>query len=100
MIEDIVSKLEAQYGEDENHFVFETNKELVILRLRQIESFIEALPDFDHFPEGATGALIYTMLRLDSYECPDAGDFNYVLQGYEKILRVSHGVIAEETFDW
>jgi hypothetical protein len=35
--------------------------------------------------------------RLDALKCPDVGDFNYLRQGDEKIVRISFDVISEET---
>ncbi len=48
-------------------------------------------------PEGPDGIIIYCMLRSDALKCPDLGDFNYLRQGYEKIVRISFDVISEET---
>ena len=92
-----LEKLKSNYSEDEKHLIQKTSKEAAIRRLREIEEEIMALPDLDHFPEGPDGIIIYSMLRSDALKCPDVGDFNSLRQGYEKIVRISFGVISEET---
>jgi hypothetical protein len=94
---DALEKLKSSYSEGEKHSIQKTSKEAAIRRLREIEEEIMALPDLDHYPEGPDGIIIYCMLRSDALKCPDVGDFNYLQQGYEKIVRISFGVISEET---
>jgi hypothetical protein len=97
MQQDIVEQLKSSYSDNERSFILKTNKETAIHRLREIEREIMALPDFDSFPEGANGVILYCMLKAEAQQCPDLGDFSYRRQGYEKMVQVSFEVIATET---
>ena len=94
---DALEKLKSGYLEGEKHLIQKTSKEAALSRLREIEEEILALPDLDHFPEGPDGIIIYCMLKSDALKCPDVGDFNYLRQGFEKVVRISFDVISEET---
>ena len=91
-----LEKLKSSYSEGEKHLIQKTSKEAAIRRLCELKE-IMTLPDLDHFPEGPDGIIIYRVLRTGALKCPDLGDFNYLRQGYEKIVRIPFDVISEET---
>jgi hypothetical protein len=89
----IVNKLNSAYPKD---WILPTSKTEALRTLDLIKATIEAMDDFDHFPEGDTGVILYALLKNGSCTCPDAGDFNYYHQGCEQILKTAFQVIAEE----
>jgi hypothetical protein len=48
---------------------------------------IELLPDFERFPEGELGVVVYALLAELAQSCPDRGDFGQLVQGVEAITR-------------
>jgi hypothetical protein len=95
----LVERLLAEYPREERTFVYSTNKLNVLAYISRLAATIEEMDDFDlRFPEGTPGVVLYVMLADASYGCPDVGDFNYVHQGFERILRATLSV-AGERFD-
>ena len=92
----MLERLKSSYSDSEKHLIQKTSEEAAIRRLREIEKEIMALPDLDQFPEGSDGIVSHSMVRLGTLVCADAGDFNYLIQGYEKVLPISFDVISEE----
>jgi hypothetical protein len=80
-------------------FVYATTKPEVLATLDAIRRTIEAMPDFERFPEGSIGAVLYATLRHASTACPDPGDLNQVHQGCQAALSTAFRVISED-IDW
>jgi len=57
------------------------------------------MDDFDKFPEGAIGAILYAVLKNASETCPDVSDFGYVQQACSMAIDTAFEVIASEV-EW
>lgn len=91
----IVDKLIAAHAD--GPFVTATNKRDVRASLDEIRDVIEGMDDFSRFPEGASGAILYALLKAASRRCPDLGDFDHVHQGYQAALGAAFVVLRDET---
>ena len=89
-----INKLISRYPTD---WIFPTSKTEALRTLDLIKATIERMDDFDRFPEGGTGVILYALLKHASFVCPDPGDFSHYHQGCEQILKTSSQIIAEET---
>lgn len=93
----IVAKLIAAHPDEQ--FVFATTKRDVVAALDAIRSTVEAMGEFEQFPEGSNGVILYAMLKNAAITCPDTGDFGYIHQGCQAALSTAFEVINRET-DW
>ena len=93
----IIAKLIDAYPQNQKTWVLPTTKADALKALDNIKSTIELMEDFDRFPEGATGVILYALLKTGSVVCPDVGDFSHYKQGCEQILKVASSIVAEET---
>jgi hypothetical protein len=94
----IIAKLIDAYPQNQKTWVLPTTKADALKALDNIKSTIELMEDFDRFPEGATGVILYALLKTGSVVCPDVGDFSHYKQGCEQILKVASSIVAEETW--
>lgn len=79
--------------------IFATNKADALGELERIRVTIERMEDFERFPEGAVGTILYAVLKTQSEICPDPADFNYVTQGCALVLDTAFNVIVDEV-EW
>ena len=80
-------------------YVHAATKSDVYQVLDRVRERVEDMGDFTAFPEGAPGVVLYALLKNAASACPDVGDFNYVRQGFEAILKASWDDIADTT-EW
>ena len=73
----------------EPQFVIPTTKDDVLRLIDRLKSTIVSLDDFSEFPEGSRGVVVYAILKAASDNCPDIGDFGYIHQGLEMVLKAS-----------
>ena len=83
----------------EVNILFPTTKDNVLKLLDTLRSSIMELDDFTEFPEGADGVILFALLKQTSNNCPDAGDFNHIYQGYQSVLEAAFKTIKEDVFD-
>jgi len=82
----------------DSRFLVPVTREQVAAYVRQLVTRIEQLPDFERFPEGELGVVVYAMLVELAQSCPDRGDFGQLVQGVEAITRSAAKVIGDDTF--
>lgn len=70
-------------------FVFPTTKSEALRRLDLLRSIISSMEEFSAFPEGATGVIVYALLKHAADISPDVGDLNYQFQGMETVLKAA-----------
>ena len=88
----------SEYPEDSKRFVYPATRENAVAMVRALEARIADLPQFESFPEGAVGVILYTLLANGAFTCPDAGDFNHFVQGCRTMLDAAQKVVERRTF--
>jgi hypothetical protein len=78
-------------------YVYPTTKTTVLDKLEGLKGEVASLDEFGGFPEGASGILLYALLKKSAKECPDLGDFNYIYQGLQAVLDACFEDIAKNT---
>lgn len=83
----------------EVNYIFPTTKDDVLELLDALKSSIEEMEEFTEFPQGADGVILFALLQKSSHSCPDAGDFNYIYQGYRSVLETAFKTVKEDVFE-
>jgi len=89
----LVEQLAASYGVDQQ-YVYPASKATALAWLASMRDRIERMEDFDRFPEGPLGVVIYAVLDSAARSCPDAGDFGLLMQGVEHITKAAASLLA------
>lgn len=82
--------------EDQRPWVLQTTKSDVLQALERLREVVEGMGDFDRFPEGAAGVILFALMRAQADACPDVGDFSSVCQGCERLLADVGRAIGDE----
>jgi len=94
----LVERMAARYPDHERSYIYPVTKQQAAAYARSLADWIENHEDFDRFPEGALGVVLYAMIKRAAYTMPDYGDFGYFLQGMSKATQVAAAVVGEDTF--
>ena len=92
-----VEKLTNGYIGRERDFIYRISKSDVIASVDQLKEAITSMEDFDHFPEGSTGVILFALMHRGAAASADIGDFGYFCQGVQKIISASEELLRAET---
>jgi len=82
----------------DSRFVVPVTRTQAAAYARQLVTWVEQQPDFEWFPEGELGVVVYALLAELAQICPDRGDFGQLVQGVEAIPRSAAKVVGGDTF--
>jgi hypothetical protein len=92
----IVDQLVSTYAAEQQGFIRPTSKTAAIEAIDQLKAWIGRMEDFDRFPEGTTGVIVFALLKSRAFIAPDPADFGYDCQGIRTVLNASAYLLSAE----
>jgi|GEM_PF-3854248 len=87
--------LDAYTGESQE-FLLPASQQGAKDLLDQLKAFVQSLGDFESFPEGNAGVVLFALLTCLQRECPDVSDFAHTMQGIRQLTEATHEILADE----
>jgi len=91
-----LERLRGAYERESKEFVLPASKQGASDLLDQLKAFTQELGDFESFPEGNAGVVLFALLTYLQRECPDVSDLSHVMQGVRQLTEATHEILAEE----
>ncbi len=91
----MLERLLREYPGEQQRFVRAAGKAEVLAYLKGLAAAVERMEDFDRFPEGAMGAIIYALLEGRVSTCPDVDDFGDELRAIDRVARASFRALSD-----
>lgn len=96
----IVQRLTNEYaGDAGKEFVLPASKQSAISYLDNLKRRVEAMDDFNAFPEGDPGVVVFALLWDRAGEVSERAEFTQDRQGIAKVMEIFCD-IAEEEDPW
>jgi len=96
----IVGQLvDAYRATDQSAFILPASKNAVHRYLDELKLRVNAMEEFEEFPEGNAGVVVFALLWDRAGAVTDAGEFGLDSQGLVKLIE-AFGQIAEKENPW
>lgn len=92
----MADRLLRAYPEGQRRHIYPASKADALEALERLREVIVGMGDFDRFPEGPNGVVLYALVRAQADTCPDVGDFNDLCQGTELLFGVARRALEDD----
>jgi hypothetical protein len=79
----------------DQRFIYPATRADALRLLESVRARIEAMEEFERFPEGPGGVVVVALLAELSLACPDSGDLGYLHRGLEQALASAFDAIVD-----
>jgi hypothetical protein len=91
-----LERLLDAYSRENKEFVLPASRQGANDLLDQLKTIAQKLGDFESFPEGNAGVVLFALLTFLQRECPDPSDLSHVMQGLRQLTEATHEILADE----